>query len=61
MHSAVERHDFLDRSWTEIDAVVLFQKKLYPKPTGIAVFLLQFEYRMNRTEVDLSGRSVWFA
>jgi len=28
MHSTVERHDFLDRSRTEIDAVVLFQKTL---------------------------------
>src|SRR5262245_15236474 len=62
MYSAIERHDLLDCSRTEIDAVVLFQIPLDTKPSGIAIFLLQREHGVNRSEIDLAPwmvRGAW--
>src|SRR4030095_674881 len=54
VNTTIERHDLLDRGGAEINAVVLFQIPLYPKPSGIAVFLLQREDDVNRPEIDLA-------
>ena len=58
VEAAVERHDFLDRSRAEVDAVVLFQITLDAEPAGIAVFLLQREDGVNCSEIDLAPRVV---
>lgn len=59
MHAPIERHDFLDRGRAEIDVVVSFQITLDAEPTGIAVFLLQRQHRVNGAEVDLTLWLVW--
>src|SRR5262245_43208891 len=56
MNTSIERHDLLDCSRTEIDAVVLFQMALYAEPAGIAVFPLQRQDGVNCSELNFTRR-----
>jgi hypothetical protein len=53
MDSSIEPHEFLESGFPEFYSMVTSQVALKAKPSGLAVFFLQLEYRVDGTEIDL--------